>query len=405
MKKTLIILAFLTSSILFFSCTNNIENSTEEVTSLSSRVETNNSSSDISDVESDNINSQYESDNSSLELPVNIFESINNQNSILFNSISFFAADDKLFYLANDGFYSTDCVNQSKKIFDYYLDNCIMIDGWIYGTKRSYLNESEYGMNDYESGYLVRISSDGTKKETIVDQGVGLVYYTNKYIFFSDAFYDNINIYRCDYSGGNIKKILTAELSIWTATDDSIIYVKPTDDLDYKKMFSIDYDGLNLKEIATLSMVPNDMKTHYGPITKIMTKGNQIYYSQILVDDNLQNFITRLYKVIPNSNNQLVLSNEGLYSYVFTENRIIASSSDFKSYSLDGSDEEILYTCPEESFLSTIYYCDEQIYFCMYKDDSESIFQFDINSGEVKEVVKDLPLTGMIGIFMEMFSI
>ena len=150
----------------------------------------------------------------------------------------------------------------------------------------------------------------------------------------------------------------------------------------------------------------DDLPDYSGTICNILSKDNEIFYRQIFTDELLQNPITRLYKKALNSDNKLIFSNEGVNNYVFAEEGIIISNSDnIKYYSFDESSEMLLYTSPTDSFLSSVFYNNNNIYFCQYKTDSMSIMQYDLNSHNFITVVKELPLTGMIETFVEIFWI
>lgn len=357
--------------------------------------------------ESNDTNTQSGSEYISPKVSAKDCENANNQNNTFFNSISFFEDDNTLFYLGNDGYYKTDKINDSKKISDNYLSYCLKTDDWIYGVKCVHIQSAEADPDSNEHDSLIRVSVDGTKEEVLLERCNEEIYYTSDYIFYSVFSGNNIKISRCDYSGGNIKDITTNKIFCWMVTNDFVIFVEQSENWDIPdKMFSVDLEGNNKTLISEISKTTDDLPDYSGTICNILSKDNEIFYRQIFTDELLQNPITRLYKKALNSDNKLIFSNEGVNNYVFAEEGIIISNSDnIKYYSFDESSEMLLYTSPTDSFLSSVFYNNNNIYFCQYKTDSMSIMQYDLNSHNFITVVKELPLTGMIETFVEIFWI
>lgn len=111
----------------------------------------------------------------------NLFELTNNQSGQISSQRQLYVIDDQIYYQTDKGFYQNNSQGKNIKIHDLNLTSCYKRDNWIYAMT-DIINSAGYTGN-YLYDFILRFTTSG-EIETVVDQAVFNVFYTEQKMFF-----------------------------------------------------------------------------------------------------------------------------------------------------------------------------------------------------------------------------
>lgn len=332
----------------------------------------------------------------------------NNQNNVNGYSLRLYASNYSLYYLSNDGYYKSNTTSDPQKVSTNHLIYCLEKDGELYARTNLSVNiSSSYEMANDQYDYLIRINSEG-KMETLLDRRVDEVYYTAQYIFFSEIHFDTstTTIYRCDYDGKDVRQVFSGDLICWMVTNEIIMCLIPEqEDICSAQMLSMDFQGNNQKEITTISQ---EMMQSWekAVVTSIQYRKGIWYYSVSLSreaqnTDSSWEINTLLYEVSPGKEDKLILQQDQDCRFVFTNDRIFVNTfNQLKTYKYDGTGEQVLYSAPNNTILSSPYYVGNNYYIICDTKEFGTILKYQCDTGEISKIIQDIPICDMIQSFL-----
>lgn len=119
------------------------------------------------------------------------------------------------------------------------------------------------------TGELKSVDINGENEKIILSGHVEGLVATDKYIFFLDVF-DNYSINRYDLQTNEVKKVSSDICDKINMKDETLYYIKCSDDLDWYgsgQIYKVDINGENSKEVL-------DVKTN-----QIIVEGDFLYYT------------------------------------------------------------------------------------------------------------------------------
>lgn len=198
----------------------------------------------------------------------NLFELTNNQSGQISSQRQLYVIDDQIYYQTDKGFYQNNSQGKNIKIHDLNLTSCYKRDNWIYAMT-DIINSAGYTGN-YLYDFILRFTTSG-EIETVVDQAVSNVFYTEQKMFFSsfEGQTEEYAIYSCDYSGENITKLYQGKVGCWLVTSDSILFIESDSNEGLTYLNQMDHEGQNKKNICVVSEREDGILSG-SRVTKIM---------------------------------------------------------------------------------------------------------------------------------------
>ena len=319
----------------------------------------------------------------------NLLELINNQSGQISSQRQLYVIDDQIYYQTDKGFYQNNSQGKNIKIHDLNLTSCYKRDNWIYAMT-NIANSAGYNTGNYLYDFILRFTTSG-EIETVVDQAVSNVFYTEQKMFFSsfESQTEEYAIYSCDYSGENITKLYQGKVGCWLATNESILFIESDSNEGLTYLNQMDHEGQNKKNICVVSEREDGILSG-SRVTTIMTLDSEIYFIYTLLDEDGEGPPTTQLFYVSNSNRKEIIEKNGLISFLLYDNKIYARDShNIVCYGSKGEEAKIIYQNSTSSILSP-YISGGYIYFILKSDKKEGVGRVKIANNEFELIIDNL---------------